>query len=84
VLPAQTFKTLYTFTGGADGESPGVLFSFDYTDGRGMFDSGFDYGGIVQATDGYLYGAAPGGGANTGCDFGSGCGTIYQSTRRAP
>jgi hypothetical protein len=38
-----------------------MLFSFDYTDGRGMFDSGLDYGGIVQATDGYLYGATPGG-----------------------
>ncbi|MGA2736622.1 MAG: choice-of-anchor tandem repeat GloVer-containing protein [Bryobacteraceae bacterium] len=115
ISPAQTFKTLYTFTGGADGESPGVplvqgldgsfygtteyagdyiyggsvfgitregvettLFSFDYTDGRGMFDSGLDFGGLVQAVDGYLYGATPGGGANTGCDFGSGCGTIYK------
>ncbi len=114
VLPAQNFATLYTFTGGADGESPGVpmvqgldgnfygtteyagdyiyggsvfgitrsgvertLFSFDLTDGRGMFDTGLDEGSIVQATDGYLYGATPGGGSSPNCGL-SGCGTIYK------
>jgi len=115
ISPAQKFPTLYTFTGGADGGSPGVplvqgldasfygtteyggdyvyggsvfgitrggkettLFSFDDTNGRGMFDSGRDFGGLVQAVDGYLYGTAPGGGADMSCDYGSGCGTLYK------
>jgi uncharacterized repeat protein (TIGR03803 family) len=44
-----------------------TLFSFDGTDGSQP------YTGLVQATDGNLYGTAPGGGAN-------GAGTFFRIT----
>jgi uncharacterized repeat protein (TIGR03803 family) len=51
-----------------------TLHSFDGTDGA------YPYAGLVQATDGNLYGTTANGGANnlTGCD--GGCGTIFKIT----
>jgi len=49
-----------------------TLHSFDGTDGA------YPYAGLVQATDGNLYGTTTNGGANNICT--SGCGTIFKIT----
>ena len=49
-----------------------TLHSFDFTDGRAPF------GGLVQATNGYLYGTAVNGGATSNCSIG--CGTVFKIT----
>ncbi len=51
ITPAAAFATLYSFTGGSDGNGP--------------------WGGLVQATDGNLYGTTQSGGAY-------GFGTVFQ------
>jgi uncharacterized repeat protein (TIGR03803 family) len=52
------------------------LFSFDGTDGENLF------AGLVQATNGDLYGTTAGGGANAGCTYWltTGCGTVFKIT----
>jgi len=52
-----------------------TLHSFDIT------DCGDPYTGLVQATDGDLYGTTAGGGGNNFCDPYSGCGTVFKITR---
>jgi len=49
-----------------------TLHSFDATDGA------YPYAGLVQATDGNLYGTTGNGGANNICN--SGCGTVFKIT----
>jgi uncharacterized repeat protein (TIGR03803 family) len=49
-----------------------TLQTFDYTDG---IDPN---GGLVQATNGELYGITSLGGANSSCDNGAGCGTVFK------
>ncbi len=49
-----------------------TLHSFDGKDGA------YPYAGLVQATNGNLYGTTTNGGANNACD--SGCGTIFKIT----
>jgi len=50
-----------------------ALFSFDGTDGQ------FPYAGLVQGTDGNLYGTASGGGT-VDCPDDNGCGTVFKIT----
>jgi uncharacterized repeat protein (TIGR03803 family) len=50
-----------------------TLFSFDGTDGANP------RAGLVQATNGDLYGTTPSGGASTNC-FGGGCGNVFKIT----
>ncbi len=50
-----------------------TLHSFDGTDGA------YPYAGLVQATDGNLYGTTTNGGANNVCTSG-GCGTVFKIT----
>jgi uncharacterized repeat protein (TIGR03803 family) len=49
-----------------------TLFNFDHTNGAGPV------AGMVQATDGNLYGTTPGGGPNRG-PFGTGAGTVFKT-----
>jgi uncharacterized repeat protein (TIGR03803 family) len=48
---------------------------------NGTTDGGAPYAGLVQATDGNFYGANPQGGAGSGSDCPSGCGTIFKVTK---
>jgi uncharacterized repeat protein (TIGR03803 family) len=66
-LPSQTT---------ADGptETFTTLHSFDEKDGK------IPLVGLVQGTDGNFYGTTPYGGANSSCDYGAGCGTIFKIT----
>jgi uncharacterized repeat protein (TIGR03803 family) len=67
VLPGQTSPSAQTFT---------TLHSFDYTDGNAP------NAGLVQATNGNLYGTTSAGGANS-CVFSGtnyGCGTVFKIT----
>jgi len=50
-----------------------------YFDGSNGSNSGYGYAGLVQGTDGYLYGTTPEGGANDGCGA-AGCGTVFRIT----
>jgi uncharacterized repeat protein (TIGR03803 family) len=70
-----------------NGYGCGTLFRFDIHGGLTtmyMFCSqpycvdGYLPGVLVQGTDGNLYGATVGGGDDTGCDAGFGCGTVYE------
>ncbi|MGA2076792.1 MAG: choice-of-anchor tandem repeat GloVer-containing protein [Terriglobia bacterium] len=51
-----------------------TLHSFDLTDGA------IPYGGLVQGSDGSFYGTTSTGGANTICESGAGCGTVFKIT----
>ena len=51
---------------------------YSFCSHAGCVDGGFPQGGLVQATDGSLYGTTVGGGANL-C-LGAGCGTIFRIT----
>ena len=55
---------------GAPAQTFRTLWNFDSANGD------YPYAGLVQATDGSLYGTTLYGGANNGCT--SGCGTIYK------
>jgi uncharacterized repeat protein (TIGR03803 family) len=61
-LPAQTFTTLYSFC----------------NQGGECADGERPYAGLVQATDGNLYGTTLNGGAGNACDYG--CGTVFKIT----
>jgi uncharacterized repeat protein (TIGR03803 family) len=50
------------------------LVLFNGTDGS---NSAYGYAGLVQGTDGYLYGTTPEGGANYACSA-AGCGTVFR------
>jgi uncharacterized repeat protein (TIGR03803 family) len=43
-------------------------------------DGSFPIGALIQGTDGNFYGTTSFGGANTGCDYFEGCGTVYKIT----
>jgi uncharacterized repeat protein (TIGR03803 family) len=64
---------LYGLTAHGGANSSGALFSYDiathkdstlYNFGSGIYDGTFPAGGLIQATDGLLYGVANGGGVN--------------------
>jgi uncharacterized repeat protein (TIGR03803 family) len=51
-----------------------TLHSFDFTDGANP------YGALVQGFDGNFYGTTAYGGANSSCNGGVGCGTVFKIT----
>ena len=69
ITPTGILTTLYDFC-----SQPGCA--------DGAFPSGYQSGGLVQGTDGNVYGTTYGGGTGTGCYFQgvNGCGTIFKIT----
>jgi hypothetical protein len=59
----------------SNAQSFNTIANFEYTNGQHPM-------GLVQATDGNLYGVTEWGGANNGdlCSLGIGCGTVFEMT----
>ena len=75
-----------TYQGGANGE--GTVFRVNSTGGEAVLysfcsapnctDGAYPYAGLIQDSAGNLYGTTSFGGANVGCDYGAGCGTVFK------
>jgi uncharacterized repeat protein (TIGR03803 family) len=74
----KTIGLVGVFCAAAVVASPGQTFtslvSFNGTDGE------HPVGSLVQGLDGNFYGTTAEGGADTSCNFGSGCGTVFKIT----
>ncbi len=53
-----------------------VLYSF--CSAPNCTDGAYPYAGLIQDSAGNLYGTTSFGGANVGCDYGAGCGTVFK------
>jgi hypothetical protein len=71
--------TVFELTPGSNGQwTQTVIHDFVFSQGDGVFPGAGD--GLVFDQAGNLYGTTQNGGANPGCPFGLGCGTVFELT----